>query len=257
VLVYDFLLTFSDEVEFMWRRGWTLLNIIFFINRYFPFVDAITEVTQSFMPQRANFQFMCKVIYYAHAWQVVLGVNVADLILVLRTYAIWDSDKRIAAGLLAVLFGTTAVEAVYMTRVIRSFVFIKSPSPSQFPGCFPAHYDPTPGGIAYIAMAIFETVVFAVTLLKLFRRREPQHAGTYILFETLYRDGITFYAMVFGITLVNVVILQTVPSETSFIFTLFHRVLHSILSTRLVLNLRRAAASPRGLTAQLDMMPSA
>ena len=33
-----------------------------------------------------------------------------------------------------------------------------------------------------------------------------------------------------------------------------HRVVHSILATRLILNIRRAAAPPSGLTEQFEMM---
>jgi hypothetical protein len=39
--VYDYLLTFEDEVEFMWEGRWNVLKIVFFLNRYLPFADCV------------------------------------------------------------------------------------------------------------------------------------------------------------------------------------------------------------------------
>jgi hypothetical protein len=39
--VYDYLLTFSDEVNWVWRKSVTPVSILFYITRYLPFFDTI------------------------------------------------------------------------------------------------------------------------------------------------------------------------------------------------------------------------
>jgi len=232
----------------MWGRGWSLSSVIFFVNRYLAFVDVVLGLAQYFIiPPLKNLQTVCQDMLYARAWLVIFGVNTADCILILRTYAILDNDKRVAAGLFAVLLGSFAVEGVYMMLFVRSFVFTEVPNPVQFPGCNPSFANSTPADTAYLALVAFETIVFVVTLYKLLGRRKNQFGTPSLLLQTLFRDGIVSYAMVFGVSLVNIVVPHAEVNDLGLILVPFHRVLHSVLTSRLVLNIRRAALSPIGL----------
>lgn len=37
--VYDFLLSFPDEVNLIWPSRWNLIKVLFFLTRYLPFLD--------------------------------------------------------------------------------------------------------------------------------------------------------------------------------------------------------------------------
>jgi len=176
LLAYDFILTFSDEIDLMWKRGRNLLSFIFFLNRYLPFVGVVIALTQQFTSQPTNPQVTCKAFFSIDGWFSIVGVNVADGILILRTYAIWGTDRRVGLGLLALMLPTFVPEAFYMTKLISSLTFIRSPSPSAFPGCFSISADSTSTGIAYSILLAFETVLFAVTLFKLLRK--PRRTAT-------------------------------------------------------------------------------
>ncbi|KAG1793730.1 hypothetical protein EV424DRAFT_717587 [Suillus variegatus] len=41
LLVYDLLTTFGEEVEYFWSGPWSLSRVLFFLNRYLPFVAMI------------------------------------------------------------------------------------------------------------------------------------------------------------------------------------------------------------------------
>jgi len=227
----------------MWGREWKIPSILFFINRYLPFVDSIMQFFATFMPPPSNFRPTCQALLVGHAWLIVLGVNLAECILVLRTYVIWDYDSRIGIGLCTALIGTCIFEGFSLMKVAKSFIFIESPSPLNSPGCFVSQVDSSPALPAYLTLLVYETVVFIVTLFKLLRRRQAHYGKPSILLETLLRDGLAFYVMVFGISLVNIVLLRTLPGQLGDVLTTVHRVLHSIFATRLILNLRRAVIS--------------
>ena len=37
--VYDYLLSFSQEVELVWGSAWSITKVLFFVTRYGPFID--------------------------------------------------------------------------------------------------------------------------------------------------------------------------------------------------------------------------
>ncbi|KAG2031809.1 hypothetical protein BDR03DRAFT_85818 [Suillus americanus] len=41
LLVYDLLTTFGEEVEYFWSGPWSISRVLFFLNRYLPFVVMI------------------------------------------------------------------------------------------------------------------------------------------------------------------------------------------------------------------------
>lgn len=122
----------------------------------------------------------------------MIGLNVADctysnssmftalklnhqVILILRTFAIWDTDRRVFVGLFALLLGMFTVEAFYLGTGLKSLqcqsapffisiadntftlVVMESPDPSMFLGCFVAQASARSVLINYIALLVFET----------------------------------------------------------------------------------------------------
>ncbi|KAJ8583970.1 hypothetical protein M405DRAFT_827649 [Rhizopogon salebrosus TDB-379] len=41
LLVYDLLTTFGEEVEYFWSGPWSMSRVLFFLNRYLPFIVMI------------------------------------------------------------------------------------------------------------------------------------------------------------------------------------------------------------------------
>ncbi|KAI0765101.1 hypothetical protein C8Q74DRAFT_1431025 [Fomes fomentarius] len=98
---------------------------------------------------------------------------------------------------------------------------------------------------AYLCMILAETGIVVLTLLKQYMNPVGEGASKSVLFETMYRDGLFFYAIVLSISVVNVLVMLFAPPELSPAMQMPLRVIHSALCTRVLLNLRKAAsASP-------------
>ena len=55
--VYDYVLTFRLEYHYVWlKQQWSLIQLLFFVNRYMPFVD----ITLSLYGKRYCYQFTCR-----------------------------------------------------------------------------------------------------------------------------------------------------------------------------------------------------
>jgi len=234
ILAFDYCITFSDEVEHIWTGKPNLARTLFFITRYLPFIDGAVLLAQLFMPDAT--QSTCQVLYHVKGWLNFFSFLVANSIFVLRTYAIWKNIKRVAIYLFALLVACTTGAAYYMEKFTLSLSGGPSPSRSAFPGCFVFHA----GRILWVSFSIllvFHNMVLFLTVLRVIKERRLNDSS---LFRTIYRDGIMVYAYLLGISLINIIVLNTAPITLEFSLISFHRVLHAILTGRLVINIRRA-----------------
>jgi len=119
LLVYDYLLTFSDEANLIWKRGWSLFGVTYYAVKYLPFIDMlILSYFEQYLPHADAGS--CEMIYIVYSICTFVGVELANCILILRTYVLWDKDKRILASLGVALLASVAGEAYYLTKYLRS-----------------------------------------------------------------------------------------------------------------------------------------
>jgi len=108
LLVYDHLLTIHDEVEYVWRRNFTVATWLFFFNRCYTLlavaVALLEEISPIFTPK------ICErmVIYQPIAIGIPL-TTIPNLIIALRIYALYGRSKSLAGLLFAYIIVELAV----------------------------------------------------------------------------------------------------------------------------------------------------
>ncbi|KAJ3758747.1 hypothetical protein EV360DRAFT_70055 [Lentinula raphanica] len=80
-------------VELIWSNPFGLASIMFLVNRYAPFVDTFLSVNMSFNPAITAEQ--CAIQTRAVSWLMTIGIVHSELILMLRTYALWGRRRSI------------------------------------------------------------------------------------------------------------------------------------------------------------------
>jgi len=240
LLVYDYTLTFSDEANLIWRRGLNLISVTYYAVRYLPFFDILgLSFLEQYWPNADV--ATCRTVFSIYSFSILVGVDLANCILTLRTFVIWNKDKRILAALVVALLASIAGEAFYMTKFLNSLRFIDSPVPFLIRSCFIVQAEASYAWAAYLVLLILESVIFALTLIKYFQ--DPGTRRSFVI-QTIYRDGLLFYIFILGISLINIALLKAEWFNNAYgtLLTNIHRVLHAILSTRLVLNIRKAGS---------------
>ncbi|KAJ8489527.1 hypothetical protein ONZ45_g13545 [Pleurotus djamor] len=107
---YDYLLTINDERRYIWRTQGNAGKALFALTRYLAFGDAILAIyrnTGHHLPQTA-----CRVLYDASGWFVVVGVTVAEIILLLRVWALWNQSRPVGVCIFLVLSTCLVTSAV-------------------------------------------------------------------------------------------------------------------------------------------------
>ncbi|KAK7682860.1 hypothetical protein QCA50_014246 [Cerrena zonata] len=234
LLVYDYLLTFNVEKSLIWPSRWNIMKVLFLLTRYLPFVD-VTLVL--FYQLKTNISVeTCRATYFPAGWFIVLGIMVAEIILTIRTWAIWGRSKRIG-----IILGVSALVAIIPTLYIEkvfldSLVFSPYPSPAT-PGCLLTAGNPIIAA-SFVIVILFETLVLTLTLIKGVQHYRIASGRGFV--SVLYRDGVVFYIYLFGISVVNLIVIVAAPRDLANLLAIFQRVMHSLLSARVLMNLREA-----------------
>ncbi|KAG2072343.1 hypothetical protein BDR04DRAFT_422046 [Suillus decipiens] len=200
VLCLDFIITFDSEVCWTWGRGWGITRIIFIVSRYLPFVGLVMTVYYSVGSTRGGIpdHGIFTVVYDCVRWS---SVATAELLLVLRTYAVWGGNKRF---LILTLVFTTAIS---VTVLVLTYVTASKSGDST--GVFEEVPD---SSIVYGLLMLVELVLMMLTLYKRFKSPRSEDS---LLMNTLYRDGLIYMLCITLVSMANCISIVLLPPSYS------------------------------------------
>jgi len=233
ILFFDYFLTLNLEVTFVWPRAWSISKVLFVLSRYLPFVEVplIFYYVFALNPGVTS----CRIINSTVIVARLVGIALAEAILVLRTYALSGRNPRILR-----IFGTLFAFGV-STSIITLSIFIHGSKydvpPFHLPGC-----DLTGGtfilvGIPFIIIVLNELVLMTYTMWIGLKTYRQSHSP---LVVALYVDGIMYFVFLSVGSILNLIILVAGPPHTQDLLNSFLRVLHAVFSCRIILHVRQA-----------------
>jgi len=246
LMAYDCLIMLPDEFRCIWTARWSWGMILYLLTRYLAFFDV--SVLTAFLFDSQIPATNCATVYRAAGWFELVGITVAEVVLLTRTYAIWGKSRRILYVVL-LLFSIVIPCAVVMKMDLSTLEFPQSPFPTIMP-CFSS------GGksIFYIDYALVLGIEFAVILLTIWIGINQWRDEVNPLTTVLYRDAITFSSIRFVSSIAIVAVLAGTSSIALRLLLLEpQRVLHSVLTSRIILHLRIVSSNAQE---DFDTMPS-
>ncbi|KAL5519449.1 hypothetical protein ACEPAH_1132 [Sanghuangporus vaninii] len=239
LLAYDYLLTFEDERTLIWTGGWSPTRVLFFMTRYFPFIDL--SITASHHFRKGMTPAACNLAYQSAGckWLIDIGFLTAECILLIRTWAIWNRDRWI--GLVLSFWASLSLAAnfIIMGLFMTSIGF--SALPAGLSGCLVTSGNSLIMGVWIILMVYEAGIVVLMVLKGVQLYRELGRTG---LFLAVFRDGAIFYVYIFVLSVANVIVVSRLSRDLSTMLASIERVLHAILTQRLLFTLRRAGSEP-------------
>ncbi|KAI0673081.1 hypothetical protein C8Q78DRAFT_1068538 [Trametes maxima] len=239
VLYYDYCLTFSMEIERFWQSArLSLVSSLFVLNRYLGLLGPIPVLVEYFwnLPTQVR---DCRQLQIYHQYYAVISQVIVGVILIMRTYAFYDRNKRLLSALLG--FGATlTIFTVLMTTRLKTWptgTTHEEPDSLNIGAC---------SAIGWICMLAVDTLIFTLTLAKTIRMRETfrQHS----LLQVLFRDVLVRRTNVRGSILViaNVANILTflIDDSNRGLATTPANALATTLVSRMFLNLRNPHLRP-------------
>ncbi|KAL4244104.1 hypothetical protein ABKN59_010731 [Abortiporus biennis] len=248
VLLYDHLLTLGAELTYVWPAKWTLGKVLYILSRYPPYIDIAFVLFHQLA--KSPSVSLCHDAFQVAGWANLFGIVITEIVLIMRTWALWGENKwiPISLGSLGViaLAGACFVVEIFLRTI--TFIFVDDLSP-LLRGCFVS------GGsklvyVDFIILIIFETVVLSLTLYIGFKNyRENLYNSS--LVTSLFRDGILYYLYLFLFSIVNVIVPLTAPVR-QLVMNRLQRVMHSICASHMLLHLRQGLSRRIGRAASFD-----
>ncbi|KAJ6495090.1 hypothetical protein C8R45DRAFT_986103 [Mycena sanguinolenta] len=240
LLVYEYLLTLDWEVSRYWGPAFTLTapNVLFFANRYGTLLGNIPVI----LPYAWSSETLtgklktCQNLESYHQYFIVATQVLVGVMLILRTYALYERSKYVLALMLAVAAGTLGIG---IWSVITSTS--DDSGDDLYAGCNfkTSRSEANSLAVAWGALTVLDSTIFLLTLYKVFRRRRSDGSDLLIV---LLRDGSLYFGVMVMSNLANILtlVIDNNPYSRDSVTT-FTNVISSIMMSRLMLNLRDPA----------------
>ncbi|KAK1220771.1 hypothetical protein PQX77_016448 [Marasmius sp. AFHP31] len=184
----------------------------------------------------------CVITYTLSAWSSLLGIDLSELLLALRIWAVWAQKPTIGIILVVISLACVVPSMIFFGRFVGGVQYpllnIPTPKNEDLRRCFFIMQNKDIY-LCWIALMVYDSVSFVLMGIAGFKAYRT--GGTSNLVKAVYRDGIMYYALIFFVSLVNVTIILILPHDYIHIISPFERVLHSILASHAILHIRRAA----------------
>jgi len=238
ILYYDYALTLPDEIQRFWAtRSITWASAFFYLSRYITLLGHIPVMVQYYWDSRRSTS-VCPSLSKFHQYLAVIIQVIVGILLIMRTYALYDQDIRVllficAIALAVIIFGVYSVTAKSSDSVIGPFPI----------GCVPPTNvtDAKRLAAAWTGLVLFDVLIFAMTVYKSTRRNR----GDRTLVNILLRDGAIYFAIMAAVSLANILTFHLSPEYERGFITTFANIISATMISRLMLNLRDPRLYPR------------
>ncbi|KAJ3718077.1 hypothetical protein DFJ43DRAFT_774316 [Lentinula guzmanii] len=260
--IYDFVITFDREFEYIWKHPKSLLSVLFLLNRYLALIAAVFDSAIYLITTPILTNTVSKNWFNFQSGVAIVHLTIIEAILVIRVWAIYERNFKILVTL--VVFGVCALVASSTIQgvALNLHPVNAEPAPNFFtcttvlPRWFAAYWLP---------VMAFDGTLFTLMLWRgyqTFRKYDPVTliSGTSgrRLATVLVRDSIIYYL---SINMVYIMICSmwywadVSLVESSSPYGLF---LPPIVISRLLLNIREEVYHPaRQNTMELSTLRAA
>ncbi|PVG00196.1 hypothetical protein CPB86DRAFT_230554 [Serendipita vermifera] len=248
-LVWDWIITFEEEREFIWQRNpWTITKGLFFINRYFPIVQSVARFWSYSHERDPNLStLVCGPILDLAAYGSVLSVAIVEIVLMLRLWALYARDKIFGCFLVVVfLVGIGIALAIRKVEPPDGFHLVHE-APQSLTIC--KRSSPSELFFLYAIVLVVETTTFSLLLWKVWKLSE---VGVAPILGTMLKHGTHYYLVVFLALFVQVLGTVFQPLWQPMADALLVVPIASVACSRLILSLRGLYTVARQQTTTLD-----
>ncbi|KAJ7873308.1 hypothetical protein B0H14DRAFT_144357 [Mycena olivaceomarginata] len=119
LLAYDTILHIGQEYRYVWKSRWSVVKILYLWTRYSTFIDTILAVQE-----RVDFSrdaSSCSRIMTFTTIFAGFGIGVAEIILMIRTYALYERSKKLLVFFTVIWFAAGGVNFWAVIQWTRSF----------------------------------------------------------------------------------------------------------------------------------------
>lgn len=239
-----------DEIEFVWTSELGLATLLYYATRY----TAVPELCVQMLFMFGHLDdFTCRVFSGYISLSIALGMIMAQGILVLRTWALWNGSRKLIIILsIAGAIATAAHLYLNVQWIVHTQVIARGSIDPGASGCeILKRYESL--YIGWIVFCVFDVGLIFLTFV---RYRQDGMPGLSIpmrlqskvphskLLSLLYRDAFIYFTLMLLFAAGNLAFTLPVADEYCTLLYGTERLIYSSLACRIVRNLRSSARAP-------------
>ncbi|TFK63372.1 hypothetical protein BDN72DRAFT_323248 [Pluteus cervinus] len=233
VYLYDLLLTLDLEINLLWPSKWTLMKVLYLVQRYLPLIDMGIVVMSWQFGEITNLP-LCEVLFRGCGWSILVGMTLSEVILMRRTLAVWGNGTKLRITLFLFLFFCLTPVYFLLERFHETLTYHSIPIPGLH--CFATGQSHI-SSLCWAFLTVYDTVLLMLTAIPAFRTyRSGGHQSS--LFQVVYRDGVLYYLYLVALSGLNVLWILKLPGGYATLLTSVERVAYSVLTSHVVLHIR-------------------
>ncbi|KAF8240055.1 hypothetical protein L208DRAFT_1456275 [Tricholoma matsutake] len=240
VLMYEYFLQLPYEVDFFWKKRWTLVKVLFLWIRYFSLAILMSN-TAVFMLPKPSLKVSNAYLYWQNA---VIGgqILLTHIMLSARLYAMYKCSRKI----LFLLIGLIGGEIVTLSIIsILSAIGVPPPkvkiTNEPLPGVYICAVSEQHRSLRWTAyffatVLIIEGVFLGMALWQAWQHR-PSRGGS-ALMHRLTKESVFYFFLIFWVYVFNLVLWATNDPILTEIGIPFSFALSCTLVARLMIHMR-------------------
>ncbi|KAG0698813.1 hypothetical protein DFH29DRAFT_81298 [Suillus ampliporus] len=240
ILVFDYCITLEAESQWVWHRKWTFVRCIFTISRYLPFFAIGMTFAAALRTQYYPGESCVKFGQASNVLHIIC-LLAAEGLLITRIYASWPS-KRLLTFLLVfpmVCFvGSYILSDTSLILDLTTTTHLPNPGGCLFVGGRNNIFE-------YIALLLYELVLLCLMLFIRFRRYKHTVGP---LQETFFNDSVRYMICIMIMSSISIILTMIPPITWVSITDSPQIVIHSVLASRILFNLRDSEGHSRNHT---------
>lgn len=237
LLFYEIMVTYDDEIEFMWHGRFVWTRLLYFVNRYFPFInlifDNIFEATA-----RSSDLSLCNFWYQWFLYaNFIMRISMSG-ILIMRLYLMYRCNRTLLFTLCAMLIVELAIETTLIAEVIYNLKDITLPADITISTCVAVGIKKWAWAY-WVPVMVWESLLLALSLYRS-AQQAREEAGTPRLMAVLLRDSVLYFGGALASILANFIVWRAQVMALFFALIPVNIALNSVLGCRMMLHIARA-----------------
>jgi len=233
LLYYEWLIQLQSEISFIWKSDrWGYTKILYFLVRYIPLGSVCFLLYIQLFVNSAK-----ECAWAIPIWLVStdLVLMMTELILVIRTWAVWKRDRRVGLALGLMWIVILALSLVTDISFLKGLQVLPGPYPG-FRGCriFSSFSVKKSGDRTAVGMIVLDTVMLvlmSISALRSYRMNRLSHV--------IHRDGILGYFYLEVVMIVSYVSIMAFPEYFDLMMEPLKSACYSVFTTRIIINMRK------------------
>ncbi|KAF9265641.1 hypothetical protein L218DRAFT_860417 [Marasmius fiardii PR-910] len=160
----------------------------------------------------------------------------------MRVWAIWSRSRYVCFGLVAIALALASVCVATVARVPVQQDTFGADLHTAYGVCPPYFANSSAITTCWVVLVAYESVLLILTLAKAIDLYRLGTGGTSNLVNIFFADGLSYNGFILGYSTANIIVrYKTSPSEYINLLTSLQPVVHSVLTSRMMLHLKRNA----------------